>query len=35
MQGVGKIEVGRASLAWIWTRQVLDAARLALWSWMP
>jgi hypothetical protein len=35
MEGVGKIEVGRAGLAWIWTRQVLDAARLALWSWMP
>jgi multidrug resistance efflux pump len=35
MEGVGKVEIGRASLAWIWTRQVLDAARLALWSWMP
>lgn len=35
MEGVGKIDVGRASVAWIWTRQIIDAARLALWSWLP
>lgn len=35
MEGVGKIDVGRASVAWIWTRQMLDSARLAIWSWLP
>jgi RND family efflux transporter MFP subunit len=35
MEGVGKIEIGRASVAWIWTRQITEAARLAVWSWMP
>jgi len=35
MEGVGKIDVGRAGLAWIWTRQIIDAARLASWSWLP
>jgi RND family efflux transporter MFP subunit len=35
MEGVGKVEVGSASVAWIWTRQIIDAARLALWSWLP
>ena len=35
MEGVGKIQVGKASLAWIWTRSFTDWARVAFWSWMP
>jgi hypothetical protein len=35
MEGVGKIEVERRSLAWVWTRGTADWARMALWSWTP
>jgi RND family efflux transporter MFP subunit len=35
MEGVGKVEVGRRRLIWIWTRQAVDWARLALWTWLP
>jgi multidrug resistance efflux pump len=35
MEGVGKIEVARRSLAWVWTRGTVDWARMALWSWTP
>jgi len=35
MEGVGKIEVDRRLLIWIWTRQVIDWVRLKLWTWMP
>jgi multidrug resistance efflux pump len=35
MQGVGKIEVGRSRLIWIWTRETVDWLRLWLWSWLP
>ena len=35
MEGVGKVEVGRRRLIWIWTRQVIDWVRLKLWTWMP
>ncbi|NML48046.1 HlyD family efflux transporter periplasmic adaptor subunit [Ramlibacter sp. G-1-2-2] len=35
MEGVGKIDAGRASLAWIWTRSFVDWARIAFWSWTP
>ena len=35
MQGVGKIEVGRSRLIWIWTREIVDWLRLWLWSWLP
>ncbi len=31
MEGIAKIEAGRASLAWIWTRGTLDRLRLWLW----
>ncbi|MGD8908748.1 MAG: HlyD family efflux transporter periplasmic adaptor subunit [Chromatiales bacterium] len=31
MQGVGKIEMGRRSLLWIWTHSLID--RLRLWAW--
>ncbi len=33
MQGVGKIEVGDASLLAIWTRSTVDWLRLKLWGW--
>jgi multidrug resistance efflux pump len=33
MQGVGKVEVGRANLLTIWTRPSIDWLRLKLWSW--
>ena len=35
MQGVGKIDAGRARLVWIWTRSLLDWARLTAWQWLP
>jgi RND family efflux transporter MFP subunit len=35
LEGVGKIEVDRRLLVWIWTRQVLDGLRLQLWTWLP
>ena len=35
LEGVGKIEVGRRSLTWIWLRPVIDWARLTLWTWLP
>lgn len=34
MQGVGKIEVGRANLLTQWTRPTLDRLRLQLWRWI-
>jgi hypothetical protein len=35
MEGVGKVAVGERSLAWIWTHNFFDWARLALWNWSP
>jgi len=35
MEGVGKIEAGRASLLWAWTRPMVEWARLAWWKLMP
>ena len=35
MEGVGKIEIDRRRLIWIWTHQVIDWLRLKLWSWLP
>jgi multidrug efflux pump subunit AcrA (membrane-fusion protein) len=35
MEGVGKIEVDRRRLIWIWTHEALDWVRLKLWSWLP
>ena len=35
MEGVAKIEIDRRRLIWIWTHQVVDWARLALWTWLP
>lgn len=35
MEGAGKIDIDRRSLVWIWTHQVVDWIRLAVWSWLP
>jgi len=35
MEGAGKIEIDRRPLIWIWTHQIMDWIRLAVWSWMP
>ena len=35
MEGVGKIEVDRRRLIWIWTHEVVDWVRLKIWQWMP
>ncbi|WP_305906942.1 HlyD family efflux transporter periplasmic adaptor subunit [Methylomarinum sp. Ch1-1] len=33
MEGVGKIDIGRKKLFWIWTHQWADWLKLRLWSW--
>jgi Barrel-sandwich domain of CusB or HlyD membrane-fusion len=35
MEGVGKVDIERRSLLWIWTRQTVNAVRLMAWSWLP
>lgn len=35
MEGVGKIEIDERRLIWIWTHQVVDWIKLALWTWLP
>lgn len=35
MEGVGKIEVNQRRLIWIYTRDLVNWARLWLWSWIP
>ncbi|GAB4278048.1 MAG: hypothetical protein Kow0092_33840 [Deferrisomatales bacterium] len=35
MEGVGKIDIDRRKLLWIWTHQAVDWLRLKLWSWWP
>jgi hypothetical protein len=35
MQGIGKVEVDRRRLIWIWTHDIVDWLRLALWRWLP
>lgn len=35
MEGIGKIDTGRASLWWVLTRRFSDWLTLTLWSWMP
>ena len=34
MEGVGKIEIGRRNIAWIWLHPLIDSARLWSWQWM-
>ncbi len=33
MEGVGKIEIGRRNLAWIWLHPVIDWMRIWSWRW--
>jgi len=35
MEGVGKIRVDERRLIWIWTRDLVNWARLWIWSWIP
>lgn len=35
MEGVAKVEADRRRLLWIWTHEIFDWLRLALWNWMP
>ena len=35
MEGVGKIFIEERKLVWIWTRSLVDWARLTIWSWLP
>lgn len=35
MEGVGKVEIGRASLVWIWTHPLFEWIWLTAWKWMP
>jgi hypothetical protein len=31
MEGVAKIDLGRRSYAWIWTRRIVNWVRMKLW----
>lgn len=33
MKGIGKIDIDRRKLAWIWTHRLIDWLRLWVWSW--
>ncbi len=35
MEGVGKVDAGHASLLWIWSRPLIDWARLTWWKLLP
>jgi hypothetical protein len=35
MEGVGKVEIGRRRLAWIWTHALTDWLRIWSWQWLP
>ena len=35
LEGIGKIDVDRRRLVWIWLRPVVDWVRLTLWKWLP
>lgn len=35
MEGVGKVEIGREKLLWIWTHELVDWIKLGVWSWLP
>jgi RND family efflux transporter MFP subunit len=35
MEGIGKIEIGHHSYAWVWTRSLIDWARMLIWNWTP
>ena len=33
MEGIGKIDAGRRRILWLWTHEIFDWMRLAIWSW--
>jgi RND family efflux transporter MFP subunit len=35
MEGIGKVDVGRKKLFWIWTHGLVDWVKLWVWSWWP
>ncbi len=35
MEGVGKIDIGKSQLIWLWTHRGVDWFRLLIWSWLP
>jgi hypothetical protein len=35
MEGIGKIEIGRRNLAWVWFHPVIDELRIWSWHWLP
>jgi multidrug efflux pump subunit AcrA (membrane-fusion protein) len=35
MQGVAKIDIDSRQLLWIWTRSLVNWARVKLWVWLP
>jgi len=35
MEGIAKIDAGRAPLIWIWTRRIADWVQLTWWRWAP
>lgn len=35
MEGVARIEAGRALVAWVWTRRLADWVRRTAWAWQP
>jgi len=35
MEGVGKVNTGRARMIWIWTHEITDWLQLWIWSWWP
>lgn len=35
MQGIGKIDIGRRKLAWIWSHRLIEWIRLWTWTWTP
>ena len=35
MRGVGRIDAGQRLTAWIWSRKLLEKARLLLWQYAP
>jgi multidrug resistance efflux pump len=34
MEGIGKIEVDRRKLIWVWTHELVDWLRLSVWTWI-
>jgi multidrug resistance efflux pump len=35
MEGIAKVEAGSQLAIWIWTRRLVDWARLQVWAWWP